>query len=140
MKRVKMNLKLKLIIPAVALLLLFSFVLACTANSTATPEDKEYPLEYKLAVIEKGGFVEEDDELVKEFKFLLDNLSKKVINNRQEIADIAVYTKQRLEDEHKIKLSLLKVMKDLDASIPEGIENIKLEEIAAAYIVLIISK
>ncbi len=40
-------------IHAMAILVLFSFVFACTDDSEQ--EEKDYTTEYKLAVIDKGG-------------------------------------------------------------------------------------
>ena len=134
--------RVKYLIPFLILVLIFSFALACNGTSAETKkvteaeEKEEYSIEYQLAVINAGGFVEEDDETVQEFKRLLDKLEKKVVNSRQGIADIAVKAQEVLKDDG-YNIELIQVMRDLNTAIPEGLEDVKLEEIAAAYMVLI---
>ncbi len=150
--------KIRYIIPFLIFLLIFSFGLACNGSSGEVeakeetveeitgepevtldePEEKEYTTEYKLAVIDKGGYLEEDDHVVWVYKIVLESLKSKVINDEVEIGDIVVKTQEILRDDHQINLSILKIMKDLDASIPEGVENLDLVEIASAYIVLLV--
>lgn len=125
------------LIPILAMVILFGFVFACTDGSDQ--EEKEYTTEYKLAVIDKGGYLEEDDLIVTEYKRVLNSLEGKVINDEVEIGDIVVTTQEILREDYNINLSILKIMKDLDASIPDDVENLDLEEIATAYIVLLVS-
>ena len=60
----------------------------------ATPTGSTYSLEYKLAVIDEGGSVDESDQ-----KSCSDSLftigTRKTTNNRQQIADITVSTQQK---------------------------------------------
>ena len=109
-----------------------------TVKVEEAPEEEvaevEESLEYKLAVINAGGFVEEDDETIQVFKGLLDKLEKKVVNSRQGIADITVKTQEILRDEG-YNVELIQVIRDLNTAIPEELKYMKLEEIAAAYIV-----
>ncbi len=133
-----MNKKVKFVVPILALILIFSFALAC--NGTSDQKEKEYTTEYKLAVIDKGGYLEEYDPIVSEYKIVLDNLKSKVINDEMEIADTVVKAQEILREEHQINLQILKIMKDLDASIPEDIKNLDLVEITSAYIVLLVSE
>ena len=80
-----MNSKIKLAILFLALILIFSFALAC--NDTNDQKEKEYTTEYKLAVIDKGSYLEEDDPVISEYKEVLDSLKSKVINDEIDIAD-----------------------------------------------------
>lgn len=135
--------RVKYLIPIIALILIFNFALACNGCENSTEgiskveeEEEEYSIEYQLAVINAGGFVEEDDETVQEFKRLLDKLEKKVVNSKQDIADIAVKAQEVLKDDG-YNIELIQVMRDLNTAIPEELEDVKLEEIAAAYMVLI---
>jgi len=133
-----MNSKIKFIIPFLALILIFSFALAC--SGTSDQKEKEYTTEYKLAVIDKGGYLEEDDPVVSEYRIMLNSLKAKVINDEIDIADIVVTTQKRLKEKYQINLTILKIMKDLDSCIPDDVENLDLKEIAAAYIVLLVSE
>ena len=127
----------RILIPVMAIVALFGFVFACTDSSSQ--KEKEYTTEYKLAVIDKGGYLEEDDPIVSEYKIILDSLKSKVINEEMDIADTVVKAQEVLREKYQIYLSILKIMKDLDASIPEDEENIDLVEVAAAYMVLLVS-
>ncbi len=160
MKRDRIKKLLRYAVPFIALALIYGFaVVACggepateevskvgveevieeeaeAVEEAKTKEEEEYSIEYKLAVINTGGFIEEDDETVQEFKILLDKLEKKVVNSRQDIADIAVKAQEVLKDDG-YNIQLIQIMRDLNTAIPEGLEGVKLEEIAAAYMVLV---
>jgi len=128
----------RILIPVMAIAVLFGFVFACTDSNSQ--KEKEYTTEYKLAVIDKGGYLEEDDPIVSEYKIVLDSLKSKVINDEIEIADTVVKVQDILREKYQINLSILKIMKDLDASIPEGVENLDIVEMASAYMVLLVSE
>ena len=124
-------------LPVIAIVVLFGFVFACTDSSSQ--KEKEYTTEYKLVVIDKGGYLKEDDPVVSENKIVLDSLKSKVINDEMDIADTVVKAQEVLGEKYQINLSILKIMKDLDASIPKDIENLDIVEIASAYMVLIVN-
>jgi len=155
--------KLTIIISITAAILLLSFALACNGNnenkeeaieevsavedtdeeviteeepaeSESTTED--YTVEYKMACIDKGEYLDEDDPVINEYSILLDSLMEKTTNSRIDISDIIVTT-QRLLKENGVDMSLLNILKDLDSSIPEESPKLELEDIAAAYIVLV---
>ena len=99
--------------------------------------DNNPSLEYQLAIIEKGGYVDGDDIIVKRFRYLLRTLKSKTPNSKQEIADISVGCVQKLlRDKYGIEMSLLTFMESVDASIPIGIE-IDYAEVAVAYVQLV---
>ncbi len=47
-------------------------------------------VEYKLAIINKGGPISKNDITVTRFRYLLESLEKKCINTKQDIADVLV--------------------------------------------------
>ena len=122
------------------MLVLFALTGCCfssgSSTTTATKATNNLPdsVEYKMATID-NGFIDKEDPIINNYKILLDSLEKKTINSRIDISDITV-TAQRLLKEHGINKSLLGILKDFDDSIPDGLEQMKLEEIAAAYMVL----
>jgi len=156
----------KVVITVAVLLVFFSFVLACTdttssnqntssSQSTSTDTSSgtqnssdsqkststdEYTIEYKLAVIDKGGYLDEDDPIVSQYRIAINNLKPKVNNTETEISDIAVRAQEILRDDHGINLTILKILRDFDASIPDGTEKFDLVEIAAAYMTLLVSE
>ena len=72
--------------------------------------------------------------------FLGERSKPKVNNTETEIGDIAVRATEVLRDDHGINLTILKILKDFDASIPDGTEKFDLVEIAAAYMTLLVSE
>ena len=73
-------------------------------------------------------------------QFLGERSKPKVTNTETEIGDIAVRATEVLRDDHGINLTILKILKDFDASIPDGTEKFDLVEIAAAYMTLLVSE
>jgi len=152
--------KLTIIISITAAVLLFSFALACNGGNEkkeetieempVTDEDvttkeepiesesatEDYTVEYQMACIDKGEYLDEDDTVINDYSILLDSLMEKTTNSRIDISDITVTT-QRLLKENGVDMSLLNILKDLDNSIPEESPKLELEDIAAAYIVLV---
>lgn len=68
---------------------------------------------YKMAVIEKNGYVSENDLLVKRFDNLLQQLDKKYVDDKQQIAGKTVTAKQILE-EKGIKESMINIMEGMN--------------------------
>lgn len=128
------NIKFIICILAITLL---SFSLFACGSSTATKavSIENETVEYKLATLYAGSPVDKDDITVYQFKELLDKLEKKTINIRMDIADITV-TAQRLLKEHGINRTLLQILDDFNTSIPNELKDMKLEEVASAYMVL----
>ena len=106
------------------------------SKESASSTQEDMPLEYQLAVINKGGYVAENDQTVIQFENLLVSLDKKCEETPLEIADVSVVVQTRLK-ESSINLPLLKIMQDLDNSIPLSDIKLKLVEVAAAYIILV---
>jgi len=132
-----MNIKKKLcvVVATTILLVFFGFALACSDSS---PKEVENPtVEYQLAVINEGGFVEEDDSVVYEFKALVESIDNKVVEGPTEIGDTLVTAQEILWNKYKIRISLLDLTKDLETSLPDDIPNLKFEEIAVAYITIL---
>jgi len=116
-------------------IIIFSFALACSDSSPK--ETKDPSVEYQLAVINEGGYVEEDDPVVDEFKTLIDSIDEKVIEEPTEIGDILVTAQEILWDKYKIRISLLEITKNLEQSLPDDVPNLKFEEITVAYIIIL---
>jgi len=115
------------------IVIVFGIALACTSSS---PEE-EPTLEYKLAVINEGGYVDKDDPIVSDFKDLVQSIDEKSIEGPTEIADILVKAQELLWDEYRIKVSLLELTIDLERSLPNDSKNLNFEEIAVLYITLL---
>ncbi len=127
------EMKIKLTIFAV-ILVLFALTGCCFSGGSSTTNDLPDSVEYKMATID-NGFIDKEDLIINNYKILLDSLEKKTINSRIDISDITV-TAQRLLKEKGINRTLLQILNDFDTSIPDGSSGFKLEEIAAAYMVL----
>lgn len=121
------------------------------ATTEVTPEDpgegeedgaasySEDDTEYKLAVIDAGGFVPLDDPSIGTYARLLDSLDGKCSEERSLIGDQAVVATQLLADEGII-VSTLEALQGIDESIPEELPGLTCAEIAAAWVVLIMAQ
>ena len=70
---------------------------------------KENSIAYKLAVMEKGGYVSEDDQIVKRFDNLLQQITNKYNVSKQQIGDMTYKLKEVAED-RGINVSMIKTM------------------------------
>lgn len=94
-------------------------------------------LEYKLAVINAGGFVAEDHISVNRFRYLLKSLSAKTVNTEQEISDMTVKAWQILKQDYGKEIQLLKLMEAANQAIPEGQKAVEYNGVMATLIVMI---
>jgi len=95
----------------------------------------DYSIEYKLAVIDAGGFVPKDDLTVARFRSLLNQLSRTYVENKQQIADMTV-TAQKLLRKDGVDESLLNIMEGLNQLFSKPLGNQKYAEYAVAYVTL----
>jgi len=108
-----------------------------SASDESEKESAEESLEYKLAVINEGGYVSEDDATINRFRYLLKIINGKTKNSKQEIADMTCNGWEMLEDDYGVEVSLLEFMEGANDSIPPN-NDIKVDygEILAAYVLL----
>jgi hypothetical protein len=96
-------------------------------------------LEYQLAVIHQGGFVAQNDPLVRQFAQALDRLEEKCPEGRQSLADMGVRGHELLQEGNVVDESLLEVFQNWRASIPDEVEKGELgqcSDILALYLTL----
>lgn len=91
---------------------------------------------YQLATINKGGYVSKSDVSITRFNYLLKTLDEKTFESKQEIGDITVTCQKILKEKYGIEMKLLRIMEDLNKSIPSG-SKVKYAEIATVYIQLV---
>ena len=108
---------------------------ACGDDGTGGGGAGSESLEYKLAVVSAGGFVKEDDPSVARFRALLDSLEAKCTEGREKIADMAVKSQELLKDKG-VDLTVLRVMQNADASIPDGFGESPCADIFATLVTL----
>ncbi|HEY5590949.1 MAG TPA: hypothetical protein VIK55_08010 [Paludibacter sp.] len=82
--------------------LMISFLLGASSLSSQSNA-------YKLAVLEKGGYVSEDDLLVKRFNYLLIQVNNQYEESQQQICDMT-YKMKEMALGSGIKLSMEKAM------------------------------
>lgn len=95
-------------------------------------------LEHKLAVIQQGGYVPEDDPLVMQFTRALDQLEAKCPESRQQLADMGMKGRKLLLGKN-INEPLLEVFGNWRASIPHETQKGDVgpcSQILSAYIAL----
>jgi len=92
-------------------------------------------LEYKLAVLNAGGFVPRNHITVARFRSLLNQLSDTYIEDNERIADMTITARDLLR-KAGIEESLLNIMGGLNRLFSEPLGNQKYAEYAASYVVL----
>ncbi len=96
-----------------------------TATQTRNERERELekiksgPVEYKLAIINKGGPISKNDITVTRFRYLLESLEKKCINSKQDIADVLVTAQNTLRDNYGIRVELLSITEGINDYIPD---------------------
>src|SRR5579859_6101687 len=105
-----------LLAPILALTLLGSSNAA--AQTTSDP-----PIEYKLAVIQTGAYVDPNDPLVGQFATALDDLQSKCTEPRDRLGDFAVVTHTQM-GLHGVNETQLSILEHVNASIPEDNGNV----------------
>ena len=117
-----------------ALIVLSAYAQSAFAQSSAG--SSEPALEYQLAVINKGHYVNADDITVVRFRYLLNSLASKTTSSKQEIADITVKARQIARDEYGKQLTILGLMEDANRAIPTGSSvKVNYKEIIAIILV-----
>jgi hypothetical protein len=93
------------------------------------------------ASIQKGYEVKADDPLVASFALVFDALQSEYPNDtRESFADVVVTAKQQLDSKSTVNQTLLEVAQGIYGSTtPEIVKSVSLQEIAAAYVTIIIN-
>lgn len=92
-------------------------------------------LSYKLATIDRGGYVSKNDLTVKRFNSLLNQLSVKFVEDKERISDMTVKAKQILRD-NGIDQRMLKMMEGINSLFYQKIANQKYSEYLSVYVTL----
>jgi hypothetical protein len=90
------------------------------------------PLEYQLAILDSDAPVKDDDPVIPKYKNLLDELSFKFIESKEQIAHTSFKIKELLK-EKGISENMLDIMEAMSHIFPEKIENQKYKEYIAGY-------
>lgn len=90
-------------------------------------------LEYKLAVVDAGGFVSKDDITIARFRSLLRQLSEKYVESPQQIADMSVKAKELLREEG-VSEKMLTMMEGLNQVFSTQVPNQRYSEYVSLYI------
>jgi hypothetical protein len=84
----------------------------CGGREEASSASSNKSIEHKLAEVNKGGYVSEEDISVNRFRFLLTQLSDRLPESREKIADISVYGQNDLR-KIGVAESLLNIMEGM---------------------------
>jgi len=108
--------------------------------ATPTPEPSrsgysEDDTEYKLAVIDAGGFVDLDDPSIDAYARALDAAEAKCTDKRSLLGDYAVKAWQLLAEEG-VDVTVLQALRAIDQSIPDESPKLDCAEVMAAWMVL----
>jgi len=92
-------------------------------------------LEYNLALLNAGGYVKDDDITVARFRTLLELLSEKFVEDRQQIANMTVKAQSMLRDKG-VSESLLDIMEGMNGLFYSDVRDMKYAEYVAAYVTM----
>ena len=95
----------------------------------------DYSLEYKLAVIDAGGWVADDDLRIARFRSLLSQLAEKYVEDREQIANMTVKSQQLLQAEG-IDERMLPIMEAMNQVFVGKMENQQYAEYLGIYVSL----
>jgi hypothetical protein len=102
-------------------------------GNTPTHTIKQESLEYRLAVINTGGNISENDATIARFRSLLTQLSQNYIEDTLQIANMSVIIRDRLSA-NGIDESLLNIMEGLNQLLwPQDSKKKRYSEYAFAY-------
>jgi hypothetical protein len=102
--------------------------------STAADEDS---LEYKLAVIHKGGYVSKDDDLVRTYRGALTRAAAACPEGREQVSDMAVKVTQVL-GEKGTQVTALEALEAIPTAVPTEMRGtMPCSEVLALWAVLV---
>jgi hypothetical protein len=105
-------------------LVLLMFVLAlntgCRSSEESASADK--PIEYKLAVIDGGGYVADNDIKIQRFRYLLDSLSEKTGETMYQIADMTAKGASLARERYGKQIKILELMERMNQEYSSGLE------------------
>lgn len=108
-------------------------IISIWGGNTPINTMKQESLEYRLAVINTGGNINENDATIARFRSLLNQLSQSYIEDTQQIANMSVIIRDRLS-ENGIDESLLNIMEGLNQLLwPQESKKKRYSEYAFAY-------
>ena len=114
---------------------------ASVNEPSSTQDTTEESLEYKLATINAGKYIEKDDLTINRFRYLLDTLENKTKNTKEEIADMSVAALEKVaKEKYGLDITLLELIEGANNSIPKeatGTDAVDYAEIVVLYIELI---
>lgn len=99
-----------------------------------TKETSEHSLGYKLAVVETGNYYYESDLKVKRYNSLINQLSGKYVDNKQQIANITVTAKQILT-ENGIDENMINIMEGMNKIYDLNNSYRKYNEYSSCYVI-----
>lgn len=92
---------------------------AAPAATPTTKTDSDYSMEYALATLDQGGYVEPDDIKVTRFRYLLNKLRPLTGDTDKELGDATWAAKNVLRDHYGVEVSMIDLMEQA-VSIIEG--------------------
>ncbi|GLI55960.1 hypothetical protein PM10SUCC1_14740 [Propionigenium maris DSM 9537] len=110
------------------------FIISSLAFSTTIDE-----LAYQVAVINNNGAISKNDISVKRSKYLLQNISKHVVETPQQVADMSVIGMQSLENKYGIKVSLITILEEMNKTLMSADlpSNQKYLDLLTMYVLLL---
>lgn len=116
---------------------LWAIPLVLMACSDGKPAYENYPLEYKLAIVDMNGHVSQDDIVIKRFRYLIESLHSKTGYEPQKIADMVVKARNLINEEYGREVKIIDILEDANTAETVSSRAVKLEEYLGLYCVLV---
>ena len=107
------------------------------ATAAKQSSSVENSIEYKVAVVDAGGYVDPDDSIVSVYRSALSRAESNCSNSKQELADMAVKATQILAD-NGIQATALEMVEAVNDSVA-GLDAGDCTEVYAVLITLMIN-
>ena len=94
---------------------------------------------FHSAFINNNGAISKNDISVKRSKYLLQNISKHVVETPQQVADMSVIGMQSLENKYGIKVSLITILEEMNKTLMSADlpSNQKYLDLLTMYVLLL---
>lgn len=115
-----------------------TFVAACGGDDDDATPTATAPLEYRLASINAGALVADDDATIAEFGALLDELETYCPDSRQDVADLGVSSNELISERGGTE-TLMQTMQTVTQLLREGTAIVEDDSCTSAFALWVIA-
>jgi hypothetical protein len=105
------------------------------SKSNSNTYTENYSLARKLAVVERGTYVKEDDILVKRFDYLLKSLDSKYVESKTQICDISTVARNQLLS-RGVNANFTEILEGMNRLNDKNDNHKEFKEYATIYVII----